>query len=76
MFLIGGRTKETPPVSVMLNSGDVLVMSGESRRCFHAVPRIMNQDAHDENVFPDGEHGFTASYLRSHRININVRQVH
>ena len=41
VFLIGGRTKETEPVPVFLHSGDVLVMSGESRYCYHAVPKIV-----------------------------------
>ncbi|XP_011193128.1 nucleic acid dioxygenase ALKBH1 [Zeugodacus cucurbitae] len=41
IFLIGGRTKDVSPLAVYLRSGDVLVMSGESRLCYHAVPRVM-----------------------------------
>ncbi|XP_004525010.1 nucleic acid dioxygenase ALKBH1 [Ceratitis capitata] len=41
IFLIGGRTREDLPLAVYLRSGDVLVMSGESRLCYHAVPRVM-----------------------------------
>ncbi|EDV41026.1 uncharacterized protein Dana_GF20132 [Drosophila ananassae] len=41
IFLIGGRTLEEKPTAIYLESGDVLVMSGESRLCYHAVPRII-----------------------------------
>lgn len=41
IFLIGGRTKEEKPTGVFLRSGDIVVMSKESRLCYHAVPRIM-----------------------------------
>lgn len=35
VFLIGGRTKDIEPYAVRLDSGDVMVMSEESRRCYH-----------------------------------------
>ncbi|XP_030079601.1 nucleic acid dioxygenase ALKBH1 isoform X2 [Drosophila hydei] len=41
IFLIGHGTLEEQPSAVYLRSGDVLVMSKESRLCYHAVPRIM-----------------------------------
>ena len=41
IFLIGGRSKEDRPVPVLVRSGDVLVMAGESRYCFHGVPCIL-----------------------------------
>ncbi|KAH8286829.1 hypothetical protein KR018_000723 [Drosophila ironensis] len=41
IFLIGGKTLEEKPTAIYLQSGDVLVMSGESRLCYHAVPRII-----------------------------------
>ena len=41
IFLIGGRTKEERPVPILIRSGDVLLMSGESRFCFHGVPCIL-----------------------------------
>ncbi|XP_017481386.1 PREDICTED: DNA demethylase ALKBH1 isoform X2 [Rhagoletis zephyria] len=46
IFLIGGKTKEVTPLAIYLRSGDVLVMSGESRLFYHAVPRVMK--ARDE----------------------------
>ncbi|XP_016951649.1 nucleic acid dioxygenase ALKBH1 [Drosophila biarmipes] len=41
IFLIGGRTLEEKPSAVFLRCGDVMIMSEESRLCYHAVPRII-----------------------------------
>ncbi|XP_017082012.1 nucleic acid dioxygenase ALKBH1 [Drosophila eugracilis] len=41
IFLIGGTTLEEKPTAIYLQSGDVMIMSGESRLCYHAVPRII-----------------------------------
>ena len=57
MFLIGGPTKEEKPTGVRLDSGDLMskiwfkiVMSQFSRKCYHGVPRIIqNSYKHDEN---------------------------
>jgi alkylated DNA repair protein alkB family protein 1 len=41
VFMIGGRSKDDPPKSILLESGDACVMSGHSRLCYHGVPRII-----------------------------------
>lgn len=41
IFLIGGPTKEEPATALFLRSGDVVVMSKQSRLCYHAVPKVM-----------------------------------
>ena len=41
VFLAGGRTKDTEPIALRLDSGDVMVMAGEARRVFHGVPRVL-----------------------------------
>ena len=41
VFLLGGKTKETEPTAMLLRSGDVVILSGEARRCYHGVPRIV-----------------------------------
>ena len=41
VFLFGGRTRETEPVALTLRSGDVVIMSGEARKCYHGVPKIV-----------------------------------
>lgn len=83
VFQIGGRTKDVIPVSILLESGDVVIMGGESRHCFHGVPivlphfrghfsdRILGEDAEAmKDSYAD-----IISYLDCGRININVRRV-
>ncbi|XP_062503200.1 nucleic acid dioxygenase ALKBH1-like [Corticium candelabrum] len=41
IFLLGGESLFTKPVAIRVRSGDIMVMSGASRLCYHAVPRIM-----------------------------------
>lgn len=41
IFLIGGRDKSVEPSALLINSGDVVVMSEEARHCYHAVPKIL-----------------------------------
>ncbi|XP_045123433.1 nucleic acid dioxygenase ALKBH1-like isoform X2 [Portunus trituberculatus] len=43
VFLIGGCTKATAPSAILLHSGDIVVMAGAARLCYHAVPRILLQ---------------------------------
>ncbi|XP_053668464.1 nucleic acid dioxygenase ALKBH1 [Anopheles marshallii] len=40
VFLIGGTTRDERPDAVLLRSGDIVVMTGASRQCYHAVPRV------------------------------------
>jgi DNA oxidative demethylase len=42
IFRFGGNTRGAPTRSLRLSSGDVLVMSGASRLCFHGVDRIIS----------------------------------
>lgn len=44
IFLIGGPTKDEKPMAIFLKSGDIAVMSKESRLSYHAVPKIMKTD--------------------------------
>ena len=41
IFLIGGPTKQTKPLPLLLHSGDIVVMSGDSRLSYHAIPKIL-----------------------------------
>ena len=43
VFLAGGRTKDTQPIALRLDSGDVMVMADEARRVFHGVPRVLQE---------------------------------
>ncbi|XP_017050669.1 nucleic acid dioxygenase ALKBH1 isoform X2 [Drosophila ficusphila] len=44
IFLIGGRTLDEEPSAIFLRCGDVMIMSEESRLCYHAVPRIIKTE--------------------------------
>ncbi|KAJ7709988.1 hypothetical protein B0H17DRAFT_1030105 [Mycena rosella] len=78
VFLIGGLTRDTTPVPILLRSGDAVIMSGPAcRRAFHGVPRILENtlprhlgaESDEPEWVPFGE------YMATTRININVRQV-
>lgn len=86
IFLIGGREKSTRPVSLFLHSGDVLIMTEDARKSYHAVPRIIKshekpwleaeKDEDDSaKIESEDDLEFTKKYLEKFRININVRQV-
>ncbi|KAG5387288.1 hypothetical protein IGI04_038758 [Brassica rapa subsp. trilocularis] len=80
IFLLGGKSKEDPPHAMYLRSGDVVLMAGEARECFHGVPRIFideeNADigALESELSHESGHSF-AEYIKTSRININIRQV-
>jgi alkylated DNA repair protein alkB family protein 1 len=89
IFLIGGETRDTEPLAVRLNSGDLCIMSEESRRCFHGVPKVMKNsfklECKDKIEELKAEHATNQSekndiynayvYLTENRINFNFRQV-
>ncbi|XP_049841742.1 nucleic acid dioxygenase ALKBH1 isoform X3 [Schistocerca gregaria] len=79
IFLLGGTTMDDEPSAVYLHSGDVAIMSGRSRLCYHGVPRIVLdtiQPWHLE-LDRDSEDSWIPfeKYVMSSRINVNVRQV-
>ncbi|XP_063804284.1 nucleic acid dioxygenase ALKBH1 [Pseudophryne corroboree] len=45
IFLLGGLSRDLSPTAMMMNSGDIMVMSGPSRLLYHAVPRILHHPA-------------------------------
>lgn len=61
LFRFGGTTRSAPTRSVRLLSGDVLLIGGDSRLCFHGVDRI---------------HAGTSALLpKGGRINLTLRRV-
>lgn len=79
IFLLGGTTLEDEPSAVYLRSGDIAIMSGKSRLCYHGVPRIALDSSQPWQLGPgsDSEDSWIPfeKYVVSSRININVRQV-
>jgi alkylated DNA repair protein (DNA oxidative demethylase) len=60
-FRIGGLSRKDPTESVVLNSGDVVVMGGAARLAYHGIDRVMFGE---NDLLP--EHG---------RINLTLRVV-
>ncbi|KFB49033.1 AGAP000155-PA-like protein [Anopheles sinensis] len=50
VFLIGGTSRDERPDAILLRSGDVLAMTGASRQCYHAVPRVFSDSELPEGV--------------------------
>lgn len=80
IFLIGGKSREVPPLAMFVRSGDVILMAGQARECFHGVPRIFTDKEHAEIsslelLFSDEEDSAFLEYIKTSRININIRQV-
>ncbi|RXG68724.1 DNA demethylase ALKBH1 [Armadillidium vulgare] len=65
IFLIGSHNKETTPTPIFLHHGDVMIMSENSRLCYHAVPRIMS----DEDIKNTAVHSCFNAFL-SHWNNV------
>lgn len=81
VFLMGGRTREVPPVPVLVRSGDVVIMGGESRFCFHSVPRVVENSCpeyllseKDPPAEFEAQWDICRSYIANSRINLNCRQ--
>ncbi|XP_050373232.1 alpha-ketoglutarate-dependent dioxygenase alkB [Argentina anserina] len=80
IFLLGGKLKEDPPLAMFLRSGDVVLMAGEARECFHGVPRIFT-DSENADIVPleqqlsHEDDSSLLEYIQTSRININIRQV-
>lgn len=75
IFLIGGRSLDDKPTAILLRSGDIIIMSNESRLCYHGVPKVL-LPKNDQNFNYDNEWDESfKKYMQVTRININVRQV-
>ncbi|KAH7285251.1 hypothetical protein KP509_33G018800 [Ceratopteris richardii] len=78
IFLLGGPTREHKPTAMFLRSGDVVLMAGPARGCFHGVPRIFvdpkQADLPDFSTCDPSCKTFI-DYINRSRINLNIRQV-
>jgi DNA oxidative demethylase len=61
LFRFGGPVRRGPTRSIRLASGDVLIMGGASRLCYHGVDRILDGTS---TLLPEGG-----------RINLTLRRV-
>ena len=69
VFLFGTETREDKPLALYLQSGDVVIMSGPARKCFHGVPRVVA-----DTLSPEWQDDPIYTSMRHTRINLNVRQ--
>lgn len=74
IFYLAVDRYDSKPLPIILRSGDILIMGGESRFAFHGVGRVFaNTTPHeltscvDDPCFPE--------WIMNHRVNINVRQM-
>lgn len=77
VYLLGRESRDVPPVAMRLRAGDVVVQGGASRAYVHGVPAILKREGvsdEDDAEAIRGHRADLASWLGSHRLNINVRQ--
>ena len=88
VFLIGGRDRSITPAAILVRSGDVIILSGESRYSYHGVPLILplSEAGTDVNELTDSllttsgtgesvDDECVKVYLKTGRLNMNIRQV-
>ena len=96
VFLLGGKTKDcSPVVPILIRPGDVILLAGDSRLCYHGMARVVPDSIalplprrNELQICSLSEIGVglrqpmsacdleaVKSFLSSHRININLRQV-
>ncbi|KAJ6815381.1 alpha-ketoglutarate-dependent dioxygenase alkB isoform X2 [Iris pallida] len=80
IFLLGGKSREDSPTAMFLRSGDIVLMAGQARECFHGIPRIFTDQDQVEvsslsQEFSNEQDVCFRDYIETSRININIRQV-
>ncbi|BGP14319.1 hypothetical protein JCM10213_004446 [Rhodosporidiobolus nylandii] len=83
VFLVGGTTRDIPPLAILLRSGDGLCLSGPGRLAYHGLPRVLAGTlppflAASQPLPVEGTDDWRpyGEYLeRGARINVNVRSV-
>lgn len=76
IFLMGGETREEEPTALLVRSGDALILGGPARRCYHGVPRILeNSSDGNDNGGNNSSSDVFEKYMEMCRINISIRQV-
>jgi alkylated DNA repair protein alkB family protein 1 len=75
VFLIGTDDRKDKPMALKLQSGDLIIMSGNSRRAFHGVPRLLENTCPEFLLSDNPEWINFKDYLSHTRLNVNLRQV-
>ncbi len=75
---IGTGSPEKPYVLLRLKSGDAIYMTQESRYAWHGVPKVLKDTCPDflaDWPAEDGKYEEWKGWMRTKRINLNVRQM-
>ncbi|VDD85724.1 unnamed protein product [Enterobius vermicularis] len=72
VYLTGGTDLNSPVVPLYLQSGDVLIMHGDQRLVYHAVPSIRITKKFEPSNQISRE---VLEYANNHRISLTLRQV-
>ncbi|KAM9955842.1 hypothetical protein ACTFIW_002047 [Dictyostelium discoideum] len=79
VFLMGAETRDIAPVPLFIRSGDIVIMGGRSRYCYHGVAKIVENSFDlgliDENDDQDLKYKIQWLKEKNRRVNINTRQV-
>ena len=71
VFLMGEKSLDISPMPILLESGDLIILSGESRLNFHSLPKVI---AKSNPLKFSCTH--IQEYMDETRINVNLRQVY
>ncbi|CAL2042315.1 unnamed protein product [Caenorhabditis brenneri] len=74
VYLSGALSLSEPPIPLWLRNGDFLIMHGEQRLVYHAIPCI-GPAVKREHFERDEEDPMISDYLNCSRINFTIRQV-
>lgn len=74
IFYAGAARLDVKPLAVLLHSGDVIIMGGESRQAWHGVGRVFNGTAPEYLQHCIDNEQFS-EWICGKRININIRQM-
>ncbi|KYR02611.1 alkylated DNA repair protein [Tieghemostelium lacteum] len=78
VFLMGGENRDITPIPLFIKSGDIVIMGGRSRYCYHGVAKIVENSFNDQLLQDQNEETrIQMQWIKdkNRRININTRQV-
>lgn len=74
VFYLASKRHDTAPLPLLLQSGDAVVMGGNSRAAWHGVGRVFSGTSPDYLTELDLGEDYEL-WMKNHRINMNIRQM-
>eukprot|EP00873_Tetraselmis_striata_P008034 jgi/Tetstr1/428298/TSEL_018334.t1 len=77
ILLMGRETLDAAPAAILLRGGDVVVLAGQARTCYHGVPRVFATGPPSKALqgCGDNEEAALTRYMAHRRINLSVRTI-